>query len=93
MITVGPKQTGTPTRPGVYVVRYAFRASEHFAWFDSRSFSVPHANAVEAEVDNRGRDRMRLSMRSWLPVVYWREYTDDGQALVDALKGGFRAYP
>jgi hypothetical protein len=32
-------------------------------------------------------------MRSWLPVVYWREYIDDGQAQVDALKGSFHADP
>jgi hypothetical protein len=86
MITVGPQQTGAPTKPGVYVVRYAFRRSEHYAWFDGRNFSVPHANAVEAEVDNRGRDRLRLGMRSWLPVVYWREFWDDGQGMVDALR-------
>jgi hypothetical protein len=86
VITVGPERTGTPPKPGVYRVRYEATPSEHFAWYDGRSFSVAYSNAHEAEVDNRGRARLRIGMRTRKPVVRWREYTDDGQGLVDALK-------
>jgi hypothetical protein len=86
MIHVGPQQTGTPPLPGVYVVRYAFRPSEHYAWHDGRSWSIGYRSAYEAQADNRTGGRLKMGRRSWIPVTYWRTYENDGQAVVDALR-------
>jgi hypothetical protein len=81
-----PVYTSNPPVNGVYVVRYWFSMKEEYAYWAGQ-WSVAAADPVEASkfVDAQGEIKFNLVSRK-RKVKYWRTYSNDGGALVEALK-------
>jgi len=87
-IQVGPMQTGTPPAAGVYVAAFSDdQQTEVLSYFDGRSWGHGAHNMIAAMQGLRIGERLPLFRRHWWTrCVYWRTYSNNGAALVDAWR-------